>query len=390
MELFNFSKKNEDVCIILDIGNGSVTGSAVLFKDGQKPKALYTIRKPINFEDKPESLNLQIKVISFIDEIIRDFSSREIRKKIYNGKKIKKIFCILTSPWFLSKSKYLDINNEKDFYVTERFLDDILEKEKEEFEKEIEKSGLLKSQTQIIENNIIHANIRGYDLKNPIGQKTKKFELMIYTSISPVDFISKIKNSIHKNIHIKERDIVFHSFPLAVFSAVREIFKSESNYIHLDITNEITDIVYVSKSMIQKTLSIPFGKNFVIREISKSLDVPSLIAVSYLNLFVNNKSGDNLNSKIEKPIKEALAKWYSSLEESLKMLDSDVLNGKFFITAENNIALIFSDYIKNMKKEAFTVHINTEILKELFTTENLFDEFIAIESVFINMIRKSV
>lgn len=389
MSLFNIST-NEDLCLLLDIGNGSVTGSVVLFKDKENPKALFTSKRPINFEEKPESSNLEIKVLSFVNDILKEFSTKEIRKKFYNGRKIEKVFCIITSPWFLSRSKHLEIKNEKNFYVTERFLDDILEKEEKDFEKSIENNPALNGKAMIIENSIIHSNIRGYDLKNPIGQKTTMFDLMIYTSLAPTDFIYKIKSEIHKHIHIKEKDIIFHTFPLAVFSSLREIFKSENNYIHLDITNEITDIIFVSKNMIQKTLSIPFGKNFIIREISRALNVPNQISISYLNLFLDNKSNEDLNFKIKEVLEKNVSIWYEELKESLSSIDSNLLKSKFFITADKNISTIFTNYIKTKENDAFAINIDNEVLKNLFSTENFFDEFIAIESIFINMIRKSV
>ena len=158
-----FWKKNENekLSLVFDIGNGSVAGSIVSFN--KIPKALFTKRIALSFSDKPKGDELSIKIIDSLNKILDDFTKKEFVKNIYKNQKIENVFCIISSPWFISKSKTIEIKNDKEFFITDNFLKDILIKEETNFEKEAKKDQILKN-TKPIEIEIVHTNIRGYNL----------------------------------------------------------------------------------------------------------------------------------------------------------------------------------------------------------------------------------
>ena len=201
---------------------------------------------------------------------------------------------------------------------------------------------------------------------------------MIYLSLSSNNFIESLKSTIGKYIHTKKTDAIIHSFPFVVFSALKNIFKSEQSYIHLDITSEITDILYVSREMIEKTFSFPIGKNHIIRNISKDMNVSFEIAESFFNLFVENTINYDTKEQIEKSINKSLEEWGTLLLNTLSDLKKDNINNKFFITAEKNTASVFKKFLKEKSGQDFTLHINEDTLDHLFLSNKdiYYDEFI--------------
>lgn len=389
-----FSNSNEENVILIDIGNGTITGALAVFERQNKPKFTYIIKKFFNTQEKIEIKKFESEMLSILDEIMSSIVKEAFKHRYFVGKskKIKRVLISFSSPWFLSKTKSINLVNEKEFVVTESFLNNILSKEVKELEVEMEKDGG-EGELEVIEKSIIHSKINGYVLDNSLGKNTKNFDASLYMSVVGKNFTQKITEIIHRHTHLSKENVILHTFPLVLFTVVRDLFMKESSFLLMDITSEITDITLVKEDIIDKTVSFPYGKNFILRQISKNLNVSNEIADSTLKLYVTNKLGHEQVSKINEILASVEKEWAIYLENTLLEISPNmILPNSVFITSDSDIAQIYIDFLEiqkldataNFRKNLKSTYVDLEKLRDFY--ENLsgfvLDEFVVILSIF--------
>ncbi len=386
--LFFTKDKNEERSILIDVGNGSITGSVVSFKDNQKPLFLYIVRNFFSANEKLESQKLEIEMKDLLNQTLDNINKKGLGK-------IDKVLISFSSPWFLSKTRFVKISNSKEFIVTKNFLEDVLNKEIEVFKKELEKeyNG---EQFEAIEKSVIHSKINGYALDNTLNKRTKILDLSVYVSVVHNLFLKNLLEIIHKHTHLSRNKIHINSFPLVSFTVFRDLFTHEPDFLIMDITSEITDITLVRENSVEKTVSIPSGKNFIIRQISKNLGIPFEIAESTLKLFIDKKLDEQASSKVSEILIQVEKEWSIYLENALLELSDSHLPMTLFLTSDHNIFSIYEEFLKIQKTDSTAIfrknlkieRIDLEKLQSFYENKSGFnlDEFIVILTLFYKKI----
>lgn len=393
-----FQSKNEETSIIFDIGNGTLTGAIVVFNEDQKPKFVYTIKKNFSVSEQLEPQQLELEMQKLLDEalnyIMKDgFNSKYLQNK---SKKIKRVFISFSSPWFLSKTKSIKLENPKEFVITESFIQDILKKEEALFKTELknEHGGEL---FEVIESSIVHSKINGYALDNSIGKNTKTFDAYIHMSVVHNLFLNKIQETIIKHTHINIKNIHLNTFPLISFTVIRDIFTKEPDFLIMDITGEITDITYVKNEIIDKTTSMPSGKNFLLRQLCKNLNVSTEIAESTLQMFLNKKLDDENGNKISELLVSSEKEWSIYLENALLELSPSLtLPSTIFLTTQSEYFTLYESFLNTPKIDQTTVfrknlkinRLDISSLSSFYENNsgNVIGEFIVLVSLFYKKI----
>ncbi len=227
---------------------------------------------------------------------------------------------------------------------------------------------------------IVGGTVDGYSLLNVIGKKTNKADLSVYMSWAEAPFIEAIEKSVHTHV-APHLNVIFHTFPFAVFSTIREIFPQTEKYIHFDVAGEITDVSIVRRNMIEKTVTYPSGKNVLIRAIAKSFGVPGDAARSLFHICIERRADASVVEKVTAAITEAEKEWSEYLDEVLE----GVTVGKVFLTAYPQTAEIFESFLYK-KNFASIVHIDQDFLAQFVgTTPALdLDIFLGIETFFLS------
>lgn len=389
-----FSKQLEDFVILVDVGNGCITGGLCVFSKNEKPCFYYVTREFFTTEDKIDIKRFESDMINLLDNVILSITKNAWSHNYFKGKrkKISKILISFSSPWFLSKTKAIHLANDKEFVITKGFLDDLIKKEVDELETEL-KDEMENVELEIVEKSIIHSKINGYILNESIGKNTKKFDASLYLSVVGKNFIHKIFDNLHKHTHISFQKILFHTFPLVLFSVVRDNFTTNSSFLLMDVTGEITDITLVKDDMIEKTVSMPSGRNFILRQLSKKLSVTYEITESTLRLYSVGKLTEDMNSKVSEVLNEIEKEWAIYFENAILELAPDgKLPQEIFLTADNDMAHIFVEFLKIQKLDATATlrkqlklnYLDIEKLKTFFDNKSGFilDEFIVILAIF--------
>ena len=379
-----FSKRTQNgtTALLIDIGSASVGGALVRIEAGKTPHILGTVREDISFQEELSSTRFVLAMNHALDRVLKTVQSKTKDVGIPAN-----IFCTLSSPWFILKNRHIQIARPEAFEVTPRVLEEFLNEDIEHLKDEL-KETLPPKDVRIIEKKVIQMKLNGYDVKNPYGRKVSRMELSMTAGVSSARVIQSIEKKLSNFFHTTS--LHFGAFPIAAFSAVRDIFPEEKNFLFLDITGEATDVSLVNDDLLVGTISFPCGKNFFIREISAGLRTPHEEAVSLFRMFLAGTLHNSKQNDVKNLVEYVENKWLARFEKALATLSKEgVLPRQVFFSADTDIAEVFSTIIGKAKanlhiNESFDVkHLDQFLVAKFasFESEVVRDPFLAVEAL---------
>jgi len=402
--MFSFSKKEEYVSLLVDIGNGNVSASLVVFSITKKPFIFCTTQSPISIALEPHADALLSSMIATVDAVVGEVLSFGFTHTYWKGKekKIHDALLSFSSPWFLSQSKRIHIAEEKAFVITERFLHDIMEKERDLFEKEVSPQGakgVSSASVVTLEQAVTNTKINGYPLDNSIGKKTKLFDISLYTSCTPNQVVDGVFQVLSKHTHLSHDKVYAHTFPFITHSVLGIIYPTLSDYMIMDVTGEVTDITLVRDNSIAKTVSFPSGRNLMIRQIGTTCGVSPEIAESILHIYTSGRGDESVARQMEEVCNNVGREWDVYFNEALTGLSEKAdLPPRVFITADKDMSQFSINFLNLMKRDSTDtfkknvdpVYIDESVFKTLCTRDSRLpeNEFISLLSVFYDVFLK--
>lgn len=235
--------------------------------------------------------------------------------------------------------------------------------------------------------------LNGYPVSIASNQKAKEVEITIFISMSTKEVLEKMKEVIGKHFYLSE--LKFHSFSLASFSIVRDLFAHQDDFLLIDIGGEITDISMIKKDLICSSISFSLGKNFLIRGISSVLDCSLTEASSYISMYRDGHIEEKSFKKIEPVIKKLRNEWLSKFQEALVNISNDIsIPSTIFLTVDEDMSNFFMETIKSEQFNQYTlteskfkvIFLGTQILTNLisFKENTKRDSFIMIDVIYLN------
>lgn len=397
MSFFSTENTDEQVSLVIDIGNSTISCALVLFKGEDSPVFLYNNSQLFVVNERPDASRLVESLSSGLESQLGLLSKEGFGHNYWKGKskKISGAVVSFSSPWFVLKTKHIGISNEKEFIVTEAFLDDVIQKEEVVFVNEL--TNDTKDAFEIVEKNIIHTKINGYALSNPIGKKTRNLDAYLCMSAMDRGVVEKVFSAIQRHLHIPKEKVALHTFPVVSFSVIRDFFNSGGDFIIMDVTGDMADIALVQDSVILQTVGMPSGRNYILRQISKTFDVSLEIAESMLHLYNTGKVDDIQTQKMQEQIELIEREWAIYFENALLELSpSLLLPSNLYLMAESDVAHIYNEFLKLPKTDAtslFRKTVNVIGLDEIAVSKfyknesnSRVDEFIVFVALFYKKI----
>jgi len=392
MSLFKKSNQKE-VYAIFDIGSASVAGALIEVGGVEgKPKILHSVRKPMVFQEKLSFKRFVASMLKSLSEV-----SVELETKI--PKTPDKVMCFLSSPWYASQTRFIEVKRETPFIVSEKLLEELMEKEIESFKKDelIKYPELKKSNPKIIESHNIRVRLNGYETSNPIGKKANEAKIAFYVSVSTERVINNISENIKRVFNVE--DVEFNSFMVPFFSTMRDLFHDKHRFLLLDISGEITDIALVKNNVLFESVSFPLGTNFLIRRLVSGLKTTPLEATTALNLYIKGESTKAVSKKIKIILDSAKKEWLKVFQENLHHISKhSSLSSTIFLVANKNVAPWFIDTILKEEFHQYTLSersfevefLSSEKFKDLsnFAHNKDKDPFLILEAIFANKTQK--
>ena len=127
---------------------------------------------------------------------------------------------------------------------------------------------------------------------------------LLYTSAHILD---KIEDTVGRVFHLDK--LHMHSFTLAGFLSLRDIFEFEEDFVFLDISGEVTDISFVKDGVLKEVQTFPLGRNSFIREVVKNFGNTYELATSMLRSSGFNELDEKTELKLNDALSDVRKEW---------------------------------------------------------------------------------
>lgn len=289
--------------LVLDIGSGSVGGAFVSVSNDEPPIILYSTRIPIVFQRTLKHDRLLFEMLRSLRKCVETLQRHHSTHKA--GRKIGHVYVTLAAPWHISQTHLIKMQREQSFMVTERFLRDVLHEARENFDTAAVAEATFGGHPVRLEEAIMQTTLNGYPTSKPYGKRVRKLEAAVYLSL--VD--SAVQSGILEEIEriFGERVVTLHPFLLAAFSVVREVHAALNDFLLIDIGGEAAEIGLVRNGILLESMSLPWGRNYILRELADELGTIPEEAHTMLRL--SESAGTKSNPNIERAQRMVTQKW---------------------------------------------------------------------------------
>ena len=352
MSLFSFLKKpDETISAVFEIGSGSVAGALVKLSYTNQPELLYSYRETTPFRENLEHARLVADMTLAVEHVAKNLGDEGLVHLNFTGyrhHRIHDIFYSFSSPWVLSQTTVLNIKKDTETIITKPFLDSLIAQEQHSFEKlvkEGDSANTFDHDATMIEKKMVQISLNGYPTYNPYKKTAHQIDAAFCMSFVPADIMQKINTAVEKTFNF--RKVTPHSFSLLAYSALRDIFHTEQDFIFIDVHGELTDVLIVKNGLLVHTFSFPFGTHTLVRKASRILNLAAIIVESYLKMYVLGKNDDVTNTKIQ-PIVEIIQKeWLTAFKLAYSMLPEKIaLPQTFFIITDTDLEVLFANVLR--------------------------------------------
>lgn len=387
MSIFSKTKEKEDLIFIFDIRSSGIGGAAFLMSKNKAPKIIFSIKEQIPIENVLDFKKFLSATTKVLDSVANKLSIKRLGSP-------KKIFCVLSSPWYFSQTRTILYKKESPFYLNNKLADSLIQKEVLLFEEEyFKKYKNLDNKLKLLEFKNMRILLNGYPTSEPLGKKTKDLEMTIYLSVAEEKVLNKFKQAVER--HFNSKNLKFISFGKASFGVSRDVFVHEDSFLLVDVGGEITDILMIKKDVLRSSISFPFGKNSLIRSIKEKLNCSVDEAKSYFYLYKDQHLSGILNEKLNIIISELKNEWMKKFQESLASITNDIsIPSIVFVTADEDLADFFIEIIKKEQFNQYSltdskfrvIFLGNQALHGivLFGDNVLRDPFLILETIYIN------
>ncbi len=379
MHLFGGGSKKNDVTLLFDIANASVGAAIVDLSTSEKPKIVYSARVPIDFQRSINAKRFLVAAGASLETLCGRILSEYVQKGKHSLR-INGATCLFASPWLMSQPIIIRYAPEKQFALTHELLDKLVEQEHIHFEKAFSHDGR-KSAVQTIEAKVLGTRLNGYELSSIHGQYGKEAIIDMFFSAASSEAIALFEKIIHNTFHVGE--VSFSSFLLAYWNAIRDSRPETLDFVCLDITGEVTDILVANRGVITNVSSFPIGAHAVARTIINSTNMPPESALSVQSLASGSKK-EAVDPVVQKAIGSALEEWIGATKEALLQINTHTILPKtMYVTIDENVSGPFVDALKELEHDALGVgkeHFSLSVIsKEFISTDLVLAEGVVVD-----------
>ncbi len=386
MGIFSSLKKDK-LALVFDLGSSSVGAALFYMRSSESPEIIYITREPIPLEKKIDPDKFTASSLKTLKNVAEKVAAAGMGAP-------EKIFCVLSSPWYASQTRHIQLSKQAPFVFSAKLADSLTKKEMSMFEEENNKaSGHPDNKIRAIEFRTMKTVLNGYATPSPIGQKATELDMTVFLSMSPEKTLKQVEQAIES--HFPHREVKFSSFAMASFAVARDMFIHQNSFLLVDIGGEVSEISMIKEDVIAQSISFPKGRNFMIRGVAENMDCTLDEARSLLSLYKDGHAAGTVEKALQPVIDKLKSDWLAQFQDSLSNLSTDIsIPATIFITVDSDLTGFFSDIIKTEQFSQYTlteskfrvIFLGTEALHGIATfRENTpRDPFLIIESIYIN------
>ena len=242
-----FSKKSTALSYALfDIDSASVGGAIAQIGKADLPTIYFTARSTIQIREHEDIQDAMLRTLAEVSEQLVSQGGPTLRKETGSGH-IDKVIASIGAPWQLTNIRIEAIEEDKPFIFTESLQSEMLRRDIEIPE------GYVKSA-----QSVIATLLNGYETPKPIGKKAARADVYILSSLIDKVISKNIEKALRKTYHTHA--LTLTAFASVSFSAFRNVYPHEKDFILLDVSGESTTIAFIQKGLLIDVVSVAHGR----------------------------------------------------------------------------------------------------------------------------------
>ena len=179
---------------------------------------------------------------------------------------------------------------------------------------------------------------------------------------------------------------VSKTFPIVFYRSLNDLFPHERDYILIDAAGESTDVSEIRNGVIEHSYTFSHGKNELIRNFMKNLNVGEEIAKSYLHLSESQNANQDTMSHVDSVIAKDSLLWESALKSIFEQISlNGVVPNTCFFVCDDIASTLFNKRIMSVGlsygiKKAIMLNASTTKDKVAYGKFAIADHFISLEA----------
>ncbi|OHB24444.1 MAG: hypothetical protein A2542_03365 [Parcubacteria group bacterium RIFOXYD2_FULL_52_8] len=279
---FFSSKEAGKTILVIDVGSSRVMCAYVRSAPGARPviRATSSVSLPVGE---------QFVSATYLNRVVAATKSALHTLSRTHKEPIAHVVVTLSSLLYVSQVRTDIFQYISPLVITEEFL----QKQVSELAESVRRSS---PRGVLLDKKLSAVSINGYLTEHPLGKKADSLELSCYVSCADAHTLDALRAAIQEALHTE--DISMHSFGYAAWKALREPLTLKNDCM-LIAGGEITEMLQLREGSISTIATLPFGKNRLIRELTRACGSTPAVAASLLRLSGVKKLAEETHRVVE-------------------------------------------------------------------------------------------
>lgn len=298
---FSRAEAHENVALF-DIGSGSVAGALAQVSSKEPPALYFTARVPVERRgDESLTAAMERSLKALADLMIKE-GAPALRRETGSAH-LHDIVASISAPWQETHVTVDTVQQARPFTFTEGLLNE-----------RIKSVSSVKEGYEPSTHSVIATLLNGYEISQPFGKRAKRADMVIVSSsiLSEVD--DAVRNILRRTFHT--RDVRIAAFADVAYTAFRDLFPHERDFIVMDVAGEGTDLIFIKQGLLLDVATAPCGVNALLAGAQHAARI-SVTAANDENVIDSDR-----NSRFAGAASEAENAWLEEIRNSLKSFAS--------------------------------------------------------------------
>ena len=357
-----FSKKHEHegrTVAVFDIGSASVGVALAVLSANRKPKVIFHTRMDMAFQEDLDFERFVSSMTETLRTVVERLNSRGLEHLNKNRAHIDDVVVAYASPWYTTKTQVLEQKKKKPFQVTKKVVDELIASQKLDLEDEAKMKG------QVGERKITSIELNGYPVKDLTRElSAKKVRVAVSATMIPEAVIKAVEDLLG-DVAVNSK-ITHQSFAMVACTAIRDIFHTMTDFLIIDVTGEVCDVIFAKKEALLETASFPMGRYDLYRELQRELKVDVHTVQGKLSAYAQGGLEKTIQSKLEILLDAIQIEWKKAFLRAIDHFAHEMtLPSTIFFVSEAATAPIFKKFIEESHTEGLfdARHVQPVVLK---------------------------
>lgn len=311
--------------LAVDIDASSL-GFLVLAKNEAGLRVIFEQRRSFNLYNAFDAEALFQKISFSLDEFLLAY-------KKHHKEVPEKIFIQLSEPWASSEQIDVHYKKEEPFIVDDNKINNIV------------LNGLpkLDPSLRLFEKRVCSLDLNGYSTDDYLNKKVYSIDLSLHLASMTQDFFARIEHQIERHFICP---IEWNSRSFLYYNLLQELFPHEENYLLVEVSGLLTQVLSFKKRHLESNITLPFGKNTLIKHFAESEGLALEKAHALLEMYAKKTLSEQKSRFYKSSISSALRSWLEVFYNALLEISSyGSLPHVFVISTDDPLELLMAHYL---------------------------------------------